>query len=203
MRRIYRFFSTRTRMCWCTLKSYYVAYRMHFILCSAFALIGLLIALSKPSERSFYNFMAAIALEQRSPVGMIFRIAGYTTLTYFLVFATSFHFVVYIFGYGGIAVGSMLIFRCGFASIAADGVWGVLYLVLFLLPVFLFNLICIILCLVKVYDFRGYSVDRRCFLNLACNSRRLMRELLYYYYASMIFTFALWLLWYLFFLLIL
>lgn len=203
MKHFYNRIASRLRMHWCTLKRYFATYRVHFVLCLAFALIGLLSALSRTYDGHYYNFMAAIAGGDRSPVGMFLRIAGFTSLTYFFVFATSFHFGFFIVGYGGIAVGSMLLFRGCFASVVADGVWGILCLLLFILPVFLFDLISVILCLIKVYDFRGYAVNRRCFINLACNSRKLLKEVVDYYCASLIFTFALWLLWYLLLLLIL
>jgi hypothetical protein len=167
-----------------------------------FALVGILSAISKSYDGQFYNFFAAVSRGERSPFGMLLRITGYTTLVYFFIFASSFHFSVFIAGYGGIAVGSYFFFRCGFASAAADGLWGILYLLLFLTPVFLLNMVSVILCMIKVYDFRGYAVDRKCFINLACNSKRLLKEMLQYYYFSMIVTHVVWLFWYLILLLI-
>jgi hypothetical protein len=199
LRRFLSFVWCRIYAFLCTLKKYYRVNKLHFIICLSCAVCGLLIALSGVYSEKIEssNFIVIVINGTRSPLPVIFNILLYTSIAYFVALVASIHYVLFIVSYGGIIVGSMCIFRAAFISIAADGFLGVIYLVFFILPVAVFNLISVTILLCKIYDYRNYSYNRKHILGVASLPKRLINDILAYYAAALLFTYAFWLVIYL------
>lgn len=199
LRNFYFFLRCRFYAIVCTLRRYYAVNKLHFIVSLACAACGLLIALSGvyKDEPQSANIIVIFTGGQRSPLSTIIHILFYTSLAYIAIFVAAIHFWLFILSYGGIIAGTYYLLRCGLVAVSVDGFLGLLFLVLYIMPIFIFNLFAIIVLLNKVYDQCGYITNKRYFNNSACFSRGLAGEIVRFYGAALLWTYCVWLVIYL------
>ena len=183
----------------CTLKKYYRVNKLHFIICLSCAVCGLLIALSgvyseKNRKLKLYRHChkrhkVAASRHFQYPalhLDCIFRCAGcVNSLCPVYRFLRRDNCGQYVY------IPRRVYFNSG------RWVLGVIYLVFFILPVAVFNLISVTILLCKIYDYRNYSYNRKHILGVASLPKRLINDILAYYAAALLFTYAFWLVIYL------
>lgn len=179
------------------LKAIFCKFRIHFYICFVCIALGFLIAVTKPygnfTESS--NFLASIVNGDFRLFVSLILVGLFTTLAFLAVFCCSIRFICFlIIGYGGLIIGTYFFWKLVFIAIAVDGVLGILYLLLFMLPVFLFDALMIIIALAKIFEICGYAQKKKgCLTGLASNGKLIFNAIKSYWYKCLIFNYVLWL----------
>ncbi|MCL2631392.1 MAG: hypothetical protein FWD49_07770 [Firmicutes bacterium] len=167
----------------------------HFFICLGCLLFGLLVALFK--DYSIYekcsSFLYAISLGSFNPFGTAVLIILFTTLAFALTIFSGAGFLFFcLFGYGGISLASYLIFKNAFIAVAVGGFIGVLYLMLFILPVVILNWLWLSRALCCVYEISGFA-GKKCFVkNVSFRIGYIVPKIKHFYIKSICFNFLLW-----------
>lgn len=144
----------------CTL----ISNRAHFYIAIAAAVLGFLTALSgKYSALSETKcFVIVIIGGSTSPLPQFFSILLYTALLYAAVLAASFHFILFfVVGYGAIFAAAYFALRSALIAIAVASGIGIIYLLLYIVPMCLLYFICVSCALGRIYDISGFSRGRK------------------------------------------
>lgn len=174
------------------IKSVLFADKRHFFIALAVFALGFLIAVGKDygDSEECVNFFYDVIRDGEAPiVSQMLRVLLWTLVVYVGVFISSAHFFVFVFvGYGGIALGSYLIFSNAFEAIAVDALCGTLYLVLYIIPTVAVTFILVVCALKGIYSLLNFSCNRKLFTNFACNGRSICQVIKPYFCANIIFS---------------
>jgi hypothetical protein len=139
----------------------------HFALCAGLLIVGFLIALMGDYgdfEASPFNPVYQAYLGANSYIKYGVYMALFTALLYLSVLGSGFSFVFYcIFGYGGILIFSYFSFRYAFIAVSVSAFHGLLYFVLYILPLVLINSFAVSFALKKLYHICGFSCNKKGF----------------------------------------
>jgi|GEM_PF-3554584 hypothetical protein len=183
-RKIYVSIARWLRDKWNRISCFYSKNRIHCLIAFACVLVGFLVGILVAAKGGSSNsggnnpngLINNIANRVYSPLSLIFFIALFTTIAYLAIYIASIRYwLFWLFGYGGIFIGTLLFWRSAVIAIATAGFLGILYLILFMIPVFIFDAIFIIIVLAHIYEACGFSNNRRNFPNLACHWRMIFR----------------------------
>lgn len=166
--------------------------KRHFFIALVAFVIGFLIAIGKDYGESeeCVNFFYDIIRDGEAPiVSQTLRVLLCTCVVYVGVFVSSAHFFVFtVVGYGGIALGSYLMFSNAFEAIAVDTLCGSLYIVLYIVPTVVVTFLLVVCALRGVYTLLNFSCNRKLFTNFACNGRSICRTIKPYFCVNIIFS---------------
>ncbi len=180
------------RNCVYEIKNVLFSDKRHFFIALVAFVLGFLIAVGKDygEAEECVNFFYDIIRESGAPiVSQTLRVLLWTCVIYLGVFITSSHFVVFtVVGYGGIALGSYLIFSNAFEAIAVDTLCGSLYFVLYLIPTIAVTFLLVVCALRGVYMLLNFSCNRKLFTNFACSGRSICRTIEPYFCINVIFS---------------
>lgn len=171
--------------------------KRHFFIALAALGLGLLIAFGKDFDdvEECVNFFYDIIREgETSPIPQVLRVILWTSVVYCGVFLSSVHFISFcIAGYGGIVLGSYLMFTTAFEAIACDTLCGTLYLIFYILPIVAVTFIFAVCALRGVYSLLNFSCNRRLLTNFGCHGRSLRRVIAPYCIVNLIVSLVYWL----------
>jgi hypothetical protein len=145
------------------------ASRAHFILCTACSFLGVLIAILIPQKThtSSQSFIWLISEGQFNPVTGAIWLVVFSLLPFVVVsFSRYGFFLFWTLGYGVILIASILIWRSAFISVSVSAFYGVLYIILFIIPVFIIELWSLSCTLNCIYEMCGLCNHKRSYVTL-------------------------------------
>lgn len=185
--------------CWfhnvtCDTKNAFLKAKWHFYILLGALTIALLCAIAASYQDCCYNgnFMACIAAGDGFPIGAALWKLAVMTLSFLVVVIASCNFYFFLIGYIGYAFFAYYLIFGIICAVLSCGGWGILYILLFLIPVGLVWSYCYAIALYRIYRTVIFGTGR-CFVNLfRCNRRLIFRIVLPFWFCVVLFTLALW-----------
>lgn len=186
------FIINRIKILFCDFKCLVKKNKVHFIVSMAVIALSLFLAMTVKYETvdSCGCIACAIKAGVFNPFWFLLKLFLYLSIVYLMMFAASYHFVLFLINYIFITIVLFLNIKYAIIGIFVNPLCGVLYLVLYLIPLLFFNYFLIMNSILKIYDLSGYCSNKKHFVSYSCLYKVVFKNISNYIIWSLIISFC-------------
>ncbi len=159
------------------IKRCYITQTARFFICISIVVFGAVSALFKElpdvvNANFIYNICTYGDI---NPLAYIIRLCMLNIGLFIFAYMAIYHYCVFLLNMGILYTYSLIIFRIVYASILISPLYGLLFLIFYILPIVVVCLFAYITTILYVYELSGYVVNKRAKINVSVYTSNLIK----------------------------